>query len=397
VKVYVEPSHRRIAPFDDPPSEVLIANRTLGDWQARMFRHAGLTVVDRLDPPCLVVPDTLFTTGEVLHRFAVGAAGQNAVLVLAESLFGRNTTHVQPGVHEVVGGWRFDAVRFVSGGDEPAQPVVIDPEEKRLPLRLPPQFGGPTEIALPRHPVMTVHHWVHILWANQAAGSLEVRSVPRWKGILRLIWAFLRCWSFNKWRVLSKLNTIGRNCDIHPTAVIEGSTLGDGVSVGPHARILFSRIGDGASILSGAEVEVSTVGEGATVGERSGLRLCVLYPEVFTSQFLMQSCVLGRGTLTVAGSFSIDLNFDREVRVSLDGELHDTGTRFLGSAFGHGCRIGTGVWLASGRAIPNGAVVVRDSRGVIAKVPETAAGGPMVTVDGALVPLQPKVKDPNGS
>lgn len=387
MKVYVEPSHRRIAPFDDPPSEVLVANRTLGEWQARMFREAGLTVVDRLEPPCLVVPDTLFTTGEVLSRFVAGAAGRNAVLVLGQSLFAQKTTFVQPGVHEVEAGWRFDAVRFVSGGDEPAQPVVIDPEEARFPVRLPPQFGGPTEIALPRHPVMTLHHWVHILWANQAAGSLEARSVPRWKGVLRVIWAFLRCWSFDKWRILAKLNTIGRNCDIHPTAVIEGSTLGDGVFVGPHARILFSRIGDGASIFSGAEVELSTVGEGATVAQRSGVRLCVLYPEAFASQFLMQSCVLGRGTLTVPGSFSIDLNFDQEIRVPMDGALHSTGTHFLGSAFGHGCRIGTGVWLASGRAIPNNTVVIREPGGVIAKVPEAAAEGPMINEDGSLAPL----------
>ena len=37
--------------------------------------------------PCLVIPDTLFTDGHVLRRFLDGAAGRDAVLVLARSRF----------------------------------------------------------------------------------------------------------------------------------------------------------------------------------------------------------------------------------------------------------------------------------------------------------------------
>ena len=95
----------------------------------------------------------------------------------------------------------------------------------------------PQPIALPRHPVMTLHHWAHIVWANQAAASSVVRRVPRWRGILRLLWAALRAMSLDKWRVLAKLNTVGRDCDIHPTAVVEaGVTLGLGTKVWDHVH-----------------------------------------------------------------------------------------------------------------------------------------------------------------
>ncbi|MEQ1504830.1 MAG: hypothetical protein ABMB14_21525, partial [Myxococcota bacterium] len=251
-------------------------------------------------------------------------------------------------------------------------------------LQLPEVFGGPTAIGLPRHPVLTVHHWAHLLWANTAAMSMGVRRVPGWRGALRLLWAVIRARSINRWKVLARLSTVGRGCDIHPTAVVEASTLGDNVTVGPYARVLFSTIGDGANVLSGAEVEACTIGAGATVGQRCGLRLCVIYPEAMASQSQMQACILGRRTVTVLGSYSIDLNFDREIRVPLDGMLQSTGTRFLGSAYGHDCRIGTGVWLASGRSVPNGTVWIRDPRQVAARIGEPTPGSPVVLANGAL-------------
>ncbi len=385
--VYVRPSGRLVEPFADPPGSLLIANRPLADWLDEAIAEAGLVRLASPEPPCLIVPDTLFTSGEVLRRFVAGAAGRDAVLVLAESVFGRDTTPVQPDVVAIEGGHRFAQIRFVSGEEADPVDVVIDPQEHVHALELPEIFGGNTEIGLPKHPVMTLHHWAHLVWANQAALSMVVQRTPWYWAVPRLLWAILRARSLNPWRIQAKLNTIGRGCNIHPTATVEASVLGDGVTVGPYARVWLSTIGDGAQVLSGAEVEISSVGERATVGQRTGLRLCVVYPEAFTSQVLMQACVIGRRTITVPGSFSIDLNFDRDIRVLLDGALHSTGSRFLGSAFGHDCRIGTGLWLASGRSVPNGTWMVRHPRDVIARIGEFEPETPVVNVDGTLRPL----------
>ncbi|MBX2800011.1 MAG: hypothetical protein KTR31_20185 [Myxococcales bacterium] len=387
--VFVQPTGRRVAPFDEPPTELLILDRRLGQWQDEAIAEAGLQRIDTLTPPCLVIPDTLFTCGPVLRQLVAGAAGRDAWLVLADGVFARNTTPVQPGVEPVEGGWRFEAVRFVSGRDDDPVDVVVDVDEHVHELELPAVFGGDTEIGLPRHPVMTLHHWCHQVWANQAAMSMVVRRTPWWRALPRLLWAVLRARSLNPWRVQQKLNRIGRGCDIHPTAVVEASTLGDNVTVGPFARVWLSHVGDGARILSGAEVEGSTVGAGATVGQRCGLRLCVIYPEAFASQVQMQACVLGRNSIAVPGSYSIDFNFDRDIRVPLDGELHSTGTRFLGSAFGHDCRVGTGIWLASGRSVPNGTWMVRDPREVVQRIGEVDAQTPVANRDGTLEPLDP--------
>lgn len=372
VNVFVQSTGRRIEPFGDPPGEVPIQNRLLADWQQEMIARAGLRRVETPEPPCLQIPDTLFTTPAVLRSFVARAANRNAVLVLGESRFGEQTTPVQPDVQRVDQGWRFEQIRFLSAQSGPVQEVVIDPGEKIIEFTMPGRYidsDQPVVISLPKDPVITIHHWVHILWANQSAGAAAFRSQPAWRGALRVFGAFLRCWSLNRWRLLSKLNTIGRNCDIHPTAIIEGSTLGDGVTVGPYARVLFSTVGDGATIMPAAQVEASTLGEQSLVPQKSVIRLCVLYPRATAGQETMQACVLGRDVVTVPGSYSLDLNFENDIRVPLDGRLHSTGTRLLGSAFGHGVRMGTGHWLASGRMIPNGSFVVRHPDDVISRIP----------------------------
>jgi len=381
--VYVEPTGRRVAPWNDPIGETIVATRTLGEWQAEAFRDAGLVVLPELRTPCVVVPDTLFTSGGVLKQLVDGAAGRDAVAVLARSRHGVQMAPVQQGLIEIEGGWRFPGLRVETGRGEPPVDVLIDPNESELDVPLPGYMGGGTaEVGIARDPCMHLHHWVHVLWAGQAAGGMLGRRIPTWRYVVRGVWAATRAMSFNKWKVLGKFNVIGKGCDIHPTAAVEGSTLGDGVSVGPFARVALSHVDDGATVMAGAQVDLSVVGEGATVSEHTTVRFCVLFPGAFAGQALMQQCVLGRDCITTGGGFSIDLNFDQDIRVPLDGALHSTGTRFLGSAFGHRTRIGTGFWMQSGRMVPNDTFLIRDPAAVLAKIPADAPTDRPLIVDG---------------
>ena len=391
MRVFVQPSGRRVEPFGDAPDDIPIQNRPLSAWRTEAFRDAGLVPIDQLAPPCLSISDTLFTTGGVLRQFVDRAAGNNAVLVLEKSLVADYIEPIQPNVTRIETGLRFDEVRFESGGDEPRTEIVIDPEEKAVEIPTPAYYMGTDklELGFARHPVMEVHHWVHVMWANQLAGPIEALATPKWRWVARFAWAVLRARSFNRWRVLSKLNRIGNNCDIHPTAVIEGSTIGNNVSIGAYARVLFSTVGDGTHIMPGAQVEMTTLGEKVIVSQQVCLRFCVLYPEAVASQYLMQACVLGRQCITTGGSFSMDLNFERPVRVMFEGRPVSTGQRLIGSAFGHHSRIGTGFWLASGRMIPNDTFVIREPSKVVARITSDLTGrGPLVNDRGTLRPLE---------
>ncbi|MEE2787655.1 MAG: hypothetical protein VX589_09975 [Myxococcota bacterium] len=388
MRVFIEPSGRVIEPFKDPVRETLVGNRPLHDWQADAIRQAGLEQISALQPPCLVLPDTIFCTGRSLREFVDGARGRNSVFVLAESRFGQHTTPVQPHVDRVDAGWRFNKIRWCSGGDEPFEDVCVSPHEKPfdVPVNNPYLQTDKLEFSMTPAPVMTIHHWVHILWANQVYGGIELASVPKWKWIIKGLWAFVRAFSVNKWRIMAKLNQIGAGCDIHPTAIVECSSLGRNVKVGPYARVLLSKIDDGAEIMAGAQVEFCTMAARAIVTENTVVRFSVMYPESVVSQYLMQQCVFGYRAVTTSGAYSMDLNFDREIRVPLDGELHSTGQRFIGSAFGHRCRVGTGFWMASGRMIPNDYFVVRDSADVLSRIPaDLSTEHPLMVVGTTLV------------
>jgi carbonic anhydrase/acetyltransferase-like protein (isoleucine patch superfamily) len=386
--VFVEPTGRRIQPFDDPIGATPILNRPLQEWQAEAFSDADLIVVPTLEPPCLVVPDTLFAAGAALRAFIEGAADQDAVFILGRSQFASWSTPVQPDVHEVEQGYMFDAIRFVTQRGASPRPIVVDPQERVVEVPVPPQYTGEGKavIALARRPVLTLHHWVHVLWANQAAQAYQTLATPLPVMGLRLLWAVLRARSFNRWKVLRRFSTHGRGCDIHPSAIIEGSTLGNRVTVGANARVLFSHIGDGANIGADAQVEVSVVGERSWIPQQTVIRGCVLYPEAVVTGLTQQS-VFGRMAMTTASAI-FDLNFDRDVRVELDGQLVSSGQRILGAALGHDTRLGAGVTIASGRSIPNGYFIVADAAQAASKIPAgLAEAGTLIVRDGVLGPM----------
>ena len=395
--IYIEPTGYRVAPFNDAPGEIMIANRPLADHLRDAISKAGLTRIDTPTAPCLIIPDNLYCNGGTLRAFLKGvfalrSEGHNAVCVLKKSLYADQSVPVQRDVEATEEGWRFTRIRYLSGGDEECVDVVVDPDEKQISFDLPEYYLGmdKIEMGLPRHPLMTLHHWCHILWANQAAPAVEARNHGKIYWTFTLLWAVLRALSFNKWKVLAKMNRIGRKCDIHPTAIVEYCTLGEGVTIGAGAQVRFSHIGAGSTIMSGSLVEWSTLGEKSIVSQNCTVEYAVLYPEAVSGHKLIQLSVLGRRAVTTHGSNCIDLNLDRDIRVPLDGEMHSIGQRTLGCAIGHRARLGTGFWVASGRIIPNDYFVVRRAEEVLYKIPEGLADqNPLAVQGGTLVPMRP--------
>ena len=70
--------------------------------------------------------------------------------------------------------------------------------------------------------------------------------------------------SINRQKVLARMGTVGKNCQIHPTAVIEACHIGDNVVIGPYAVVRASVIGDGAKIEEYATVNISAGGCGVS-------------------------------------------------------------------------------------------------------------------------------------
>ncbi len=401
-----------LSPFGEPVRASLVANEALERFQARAIAGAGLTLAEGFGegaPPggALALFDDVLVSREALRAFAAAAPGQGrAVFALGASLFARSTRAGQGNVREAVDGaevelmdlfWLPPGERPPTGAREEvaaalragARRVVIDPKETIWRLPVPPGYFGQDEleIALAARPALRVRHWMHLLRANQLAIGLRWGEQPRWRLVLQGLWAALRAMSLNKHRVLGKLNVIGKGCDIHPTAVVEGSVLGDGCVVGPYARVHFSTLGERAVVQGGAQVQLSTVGSRAMVSQNVFVNFCVLYPGAGAGGNL-QLTILGRGAVTTIGTCILDTHFGPPVKVGLGAELIDSEQPFLGCALGHGAVVGSGVWIPAGREIPSGVKVVRDPAHVGGKLDPEAAGAELLTVrDGRLVPL----------
>jgi mannose-1-phosphate guanylyltransferase len=79
---------------------------------------------------------------------------------------------------------------------------------------------------------------------------------------------------------------VGKGCDVHPSAVIEGpTTIGDGVAVGKDARVRASIVWSGSRIGDGASI-VKSVIAGAEIGARA---------------VVAEDCVIAQGSVVGAG------------------------------------------------------------------------------------------------
>ena len=138
--------------------------------------------------------------------------------------------------------------------------------------------------------------------------------------------------------------------------------------IGAHTSIRNSFIDEGAMIGDGARIFGSVIGKGAFVATNSIVFGSVVYPEAFAAQHIVQASILGRRSCVLAASYFFDVNFFRNIRVAHRGKLMDSGSQFLGVCVGPNTRVGAGVWVGSGREIPSGALLVRQTGDVATRI-----------------------------
>ena len=148
-----------------------------------------------------------------------------------------------------------------------------------------------------------------------------------------------------------------------------------------------SFICEGANVGDGAQVYGSIIGPGAWVGRNSVVVGSLVYPGALAGQILMQVSLIGREACAFTNSGFYDLNFSRTVRVAHRGRIVDSGSQFLGVCVGPEARVSAGVWVASGREIPRGAVLVKPPSEIASRIGELPPGEPHVVRDGVVVPL----------
>lgn len=394
---------RRVAPFEDPPGEVRVLNRSLRERQAEACSAIGAAQPTEVSgpgevrgAPALLFADHTYFTRTLLEEFlrAARASGGSARCAIAPSVFVEGTAPLQDLDRGQAGSAAYD-LWYLAGPVASVDAlrdlpwIEIDPRESLEDPRLPPQFinpSTPTQISITSRQAMHVTHWALVLRVNLAAFVATLKELWERRPIY-IVWRVVMDRLLGRFR-RRRLSRIGKGCEIHPSAVVEGSWLGDGVKVGAGAILQGSVVGDGAIIEEGVILELSVVGHRAWIGRKSVVFMSVMYDGVFASHRLTQACVLGHRVCTTGGGYIIDMNFGGPVRVLKDGVPTDPGTNFLGACLGHDVVMGTGIWIQAGREIPNGTFMIRDPSEVLSRIPdEIEPGKPMVFRNGTLVPL----------
>ena len=368
-----------LPPFGVAVGALPVLQSTLSAAQDAALAARGITRVDT--PPAgphLRFTDRCWFTAAALDRLrATGGTGR---LCIDDPGWLQTCGPLQPG-----GG--LTELALHPGGPAPLSrlpPLVVD-----LGLRT---HTGPAPHALLGHvarpirvgPAMVhgIHHWSHLGRVNQlalAAIAEQVGADLAAAGPLQKLWALLRtlgrAGSLSPARIAASLTTAGKDCRIHPTAVVEMCALGDGVEIGAHAVLRGATLGDGARVDEHATVIGSTLGARAHVGRYAMITWCTLFSGASVSSGSgFQFSVFGPDCYVAMGATALDLSFGGPVRVEQDGDAVDSGHHLLGVAVGARAVVGQGVRLNHGVSVPPGLVLVRSTDDLYRGGGDPAAG-----------------------
>lgn len=273
-----------------------------------------------------------------------------------------------------------------------ARELTMDPREQTLELpvsRL--HFGAEVlQVPLAERLIFPTGHWLQALWANLLAlgpflwRELAGRSVPvmAW----RLTGAALRARSVQPYRVGARLGRKGRDCRVHPRATSEGNWLGEGVEIGANAVVRGCVLADGARVEEGALAEFSVLGPGASILRHGWAKFSLLEAGASCGG-AMQLGVLASEAATKYGSVLMDLSLGQGVRVSAAGRLHRAPLGIAGVCVGARTTLGSGVFVAPGRALPPDLTVSSDPAHTLARLPDALEPGRYAVRDGTLQAL----------
>jgi carbonic anhydrase/acetyltransferase-like protein (isoleucine patch superfamily) len=388
MKAYLWKTGKRVSPFQDPVGESQICNVSLRTHQERTLVAQGLSVGEIedpsgiQDPEYLLIRDDLFFAPVALKRFLdrTRETGTPGACAMESGPFTEFTGFIQDlktapdpetGKPLTVYG-----LYYCQGPLEGAEalgsfpPVRIESRQKAFPIN--PGDFMPASVEVRFAPAFAdailfhVCHWVHIWLLNLIAlGDELLRTFTGSK--LTMILRALSAFSLNKHKIASRFVVKGKGCDIHPTATVQGCILGDKVSIGPYSLVQGCILGNNVKIIEHSVIIASVLGDDVSTCPRGHSKLCVVYPK--TSLGRMHACLIGRNVFMASLAYFFDIKLKGTIKLRHGGRIVDTGMNFLGGCVGHDAVVGPDVWIASGREIPNGAMVVKNPREVIFTIP----------------------------
>jgi hypothetical protein len=356
-------SAKKLHAFGDRVEDIPLLGERLEDFQKRALAAAGFDLrgdVESLESApqgSLVYAEDLVVTEALLRKIAARWAeflkgARSLRFGLKDNEF--NRTYVLP--HE----------EGPSGGQQLFPLFAKLTQSSSFPDEILAQEVIPFGLPIPKQMVKEgyLHYplceeWMsrmaspfHVLQANLALNSSRgfsvIRRVPEF-----LRRRLLSMGTKDFYRGLGRLNRIGKNCRIHPTALLEGAVIGDNVTIGAYAVVRMSHVGAGTHIEDQACVRYSVLGEGNFIAQGNHVHLCLSYSDAFLIHGPYQFSVFGASTAVMA-VINCDVRLDEAtIKIPTDVGVLDSRLGLMGVAYGHRAKVGGGNIIAPGRIVPN--------------------------------------------
>jgi hypothetical protein len=368
------------------PSERLVLGKSLSETQDFAVLRAGFNWSSNAQDTKLWLREDAYVTEKALKAFV--DAAQHTDRACAFQATGR----VGEFFLDLSLGDNRPLLIWMPNGGEPTEELLenipflgIECHPRLIPLPAPDEDLPFDFIELPLTDVIVLptHHWAQLLWTNLIGLGPYLWRQLVGRNIFTIVWngilAVLRARSFKFSKLFAALRYREKNCQIHPTAVVEGCWLGEDVSIGANAVVRGSILADGAVVEDLAMVEFSVLGSGAKVQRQGMAKFSVVSADASVGG-VVQLGLLGENASLKRGAYLLDLSLGQStVKVKVGDALVDAPLGILGCFLGASSTVGLGVSVAPGRAVPPNVKLVATD-GLLQKIDDSQEG--VVVVKG---------------
>jgi UDP-N-acetylglucosamine diphosphorylase / glucose-1-phosphate thymidylyltransferase / UDP-N-acetylgalactosamine diphosphorylase / glucosamine-1-phosphate N-acetyltransferase / galactosamine-1-phosphate N-acetyltransferase len=375
------PATNRISPFNEAARDLRIQNTPLWLWQrnvlapyvTREMELAPREPLPRVREAMLVHRNNLFFDQGYIKAFITAARKKGracrAAFSAQDPAFREHALPLSTSYMLAGNLYLADLWYYPHGPVADVDPLVIDLQSKEVGYYHVPTYmadqSGDLTYQVPRRSLLAIDSWVHIYIADIVYGIFgrALRTEDRLNHDLPYKLNILLKALYEGRQVLecSELVKVGKNCNIHPGALIFGpTTIGDNVSIDAGAVIENCIIGNNVNVSQDVQLMLSVVGDGVFLPFRSALFMTtVMENSMIAQNTCLQMCVVGRNTFIGAGSTFTDYNLIPAPILARDGknELNLSNRPVMGGCVGHNCRLGSGLIVFPARTIESDVVL----------------------------------------
>lgn len=364
MNIYRVISNTKLYKLGDPIGQVPILGVPLAVCQQNNCLACGLQLIDVnskdeiTDDQYYIFDENLYFSIDFLRAIIKNTKASNSSLrfCLKDNSF--NTRFILPFKKEFNGSYAF-GFKFIVKNEEEINDVFIEQEIYDFDVKMPDQLVKGSVYRVPQCSIIASHliSPFHLLMVNLAENLKRTISLQSgWlskhfknvKGRLgsRLFYGGIR-----------RLNKIGKNCMIHPSAIIEGSIIGDNVKIGAGSVIRLSQLGDDVSISDNVVIANSVLADKTFVANSNFIEMVMSYEEAFMIHGPYQFTLFGKGSAAFA-VINCDFRMDQEsIKIPTEYGIIDSRQAFLGLVYGHKSKVAGGNIIAAGRIVPNEQIV----------------------------------------